>query len=304
MDRFLIYLEAERGASPYTLRNYGGEIGEFIVFANSRDVFDWLAVRPQLIRSWLADLHRQGYHPASVARRLYELRSCFRFLQREGIVADNPALFVHTPKQPQTLPDFLNIEQIFELLSLPDPATPLGQRDAAILEVLYSGGIRRSELLALKVDDLNLVEGEVKVFGKGSKERIVLIGKPAVTALRRYVEDGRPRLLAADANPPRRPPVQLFLNRFGKPITSPKTVSNILDKYVESAGISQRVTPHTLRHSFATHMLEGGADLRIVQELLGHASLQTTTLYTHVTTGHLRNVVNRAHPGARETHDD
>ena len=296
LKRFLLYLDTERGASPYTIRNYGAEIGEFIAFAQGRGIARWRDVDANLIRSWLAELHYQEYHPASVARRLYELRSCFRFLQRERVVDENPAARVRPPKLPQRLPNYLSVEQVFELLSAPDVSKPLGMRDAAILEVLYSGGLRRGELLALGVDSVDLREGQLRVWGKGGKERIALLGRPAVLALRRYLDVGRPKLLAAAKPPPFKPPTALFLNRSGKPISSAKTISNILDKYLRAVDLPRRVTPHALRHSFATHLLEGGADLRTVQELLGHENLQTTTIYTHVTLDHLRGVIDATHP--------
>ncbi|HEY54468.1 MAG TPA: tyrosine recombinase XerC, partial [Caldilineae bacterium] len=286
LNRFLIYLETERGASPYTIRNYGSEIAEFMTFAQERGIERWDAVQKGEIRSWLASLHHADYHPASVARRLYELRSFFRFLVREEVVSENPARQVRAPKLPRTLPEYLTVEQVFELLAAPDISKPLGMRDAAILEVLYGGGLRRSEVLALDVDSVNLQEGQLRVWGKGSKERVALLGEPAILALRRYLERGRPQLLAARTTSSLRPPLRLFLNRRGEPISSTKTISNILDKYTSQVDLPRRVTPHTLRHSFATHLLEGGADLRSVQTLLGHENLQTTTLYTQVSLGH------------------
>jgi len=180
LERFLTYLQAERGASPYTLRNYGNEIKEFIAFAAGRGVNQWQDVDAALIRAWMASLHDQEYHPASIARRLYELRSCFRFLVREKIVAQNPAALISPPKQPRTLPDYLSMAQMIELLSAPDVSKPLGMRDAAILETLYSAGLRRSEIMGLKVQDVNLAEKQLRVWGKGNKERIALIGEPAL----------------------------------------------------------------------------------------------------------------------------
>ena len=206
---------------------------------------------------------------------------------------------MRAPKLPRTLPEYLTVEQVFELLAAPDISKPLGMRDAAILEVLYGGGLRRSEVLALDVDSVNLQEGQLRVWGKGSKERVALLGEPAILALRRYLERGRPQLLAARTASSLRPPLRLFLNRRGEPISSTKTISNILDKYTSQVDLPRRVTPHTLRHSFATHLLEGGADLRSVQTLLGHENLQTTTLYTQVSLGHLRDVVTTAHPRAK-----
>lgn len=298
LERFLLYLQAERGASPYTLRNYGSEIRQFIDFAHAKNVRRWADVDVGIIRAWLASLHYQGLQAASIARRLYELRSCLRFLQRQRIVTHNAAALVRPPKMPRKLPAYLSVAQVFELLSAPDVSTPLGMRDAALLEVLYGGGLRRSECLSLKLRDVNLAEKQLRVWGKGNKERIALLGTPAVKALARYINEGRP--LLARRNPQHRttPPQALFLNRFGQPISSPKTISNILDKYLAQVDLPRRVTPHTLRHSFATHLLEGGADLRTVQELLGHENLQTTTLYTRVTLQHLRDVVSEAHPHA------
>jgi integrase/recombinase XerC len=300
LERFLIYLVTERGASPNTLRNYGNEISEFIAFASDRGVERWEDVDVTLIRAWMASLHRADYHPASIARRLYELRSCFRFLVREGVVNDNPAALVSPPKQPRTLPDYLSIAQVVELLSAPDVSTPLGMRDAAILETLYSAGLRRSEIMGLRLRDVNLETKLLRVWGKGRKERLALIGEPARLALERYIRHGRPQLLAHNPKAEQHPPDALFLNYRGTPLSSHRAISAILNKYVKQVGLTQRVTPHTLRHSFATHLLEGGADLRTVQELLGHANLQTTTIYTQVTLRHLRKVVGRAHPHADE----
>jgi len=300
LERFLVYLLTERGASPYTLRNYGNEINEFIAFAAAQGVHSWGNVEVTLIRSWMASLHHADYHPASVARRLYELRSCFRYLMREKLVAENPAALVHPPKQPHTLPDYLTIAQMMELLSAPDVSTPLGMRDSAILETLYSAGLRRSEIMGLKLKNVTLRTKQLRVFGKGRKERMALIGEPARLALARYIEQGRPPLLARNPGAGSNPPDVLFLNYRGEPLSSMRAISAILNKYVKQTGLPQRVTPHTLRHSFATHLLEGGADLRTVQELLGHSNLQTTTIYTQVTLNHLRDVISKAHPHADE----
>ncbi len=303
LQRFLIYLEVERGASPYTLRNYGHEIGEFVAFAHERGVTRWDEVDVALVRSWLASLHREGYQPSSIARRLYELRSCFRFLHREGIVQENPAARVHPPKQARTLPEYLTVEQVMDLLSAPDTSRPLGMRDAAILELLYSAGLRRSEVMGLRIKDVHLQEKTIRVWGKGRKERIALMGEPAKRALQRYLKDGRPALLARNPQADTHPPQALFLNYRGEPLSSPRAISAILNKYLKQVGLPRKVTPHTLRHSFATHLLEGGADLRTVQALLGHENLQTTTIYTQVTTSHLKKVIDQAHPRARKGGD-
>ena len=298
LERFLRYLQTERAASPYTLRNYGNEIGEFIAFAAGRGVSAWGDVDVALIRAWMASLHQEDYHPASVARRLYELRACLRYLLREKIVTENRAELVSPPKQPRSLPNFLTHAQTLALLTAPDTTSPLGMRDAAILETLYSAGLRRSEIMGLTLQQVDLEAKQLRVLGKGGKERIALIGQAARLALARYIQHGRPALLARNPTAAQHPPDALFLNYRGGPLSSLRAISAIIAKYVKQAGITQRVTPHTLRHSFATHLLEGGADLRTVQELLGHADLQTTTIYTHVTMRHLRDVVNKAHPHA------
>jgi integrase/recombinase XerC len=300
LDRYIKYLIAERNASPRTVANYRREIAEFMAFAQEKGIASWQQVTPALLRQWLAALHGRGYVKASVVRRVSELRAFYTYLHSRDLVETNPVKAVSSPKLPQRLPRPLTAEEVELLLAAPDPATPQGQRDRAMLELLYAGGVRVSELLALDLVSLDLAQAQVRVLGKGAKERIVLIGQPAVAALRAYLADGRERLLApASGATGGRRVTALFLNRFGARL-SVSMFTRTLSDYAARAGIEHAVTPHMLRHSFATHMLDGGADLRSVQELLGHESLGTTQIYTHVSQSHLRDTVLSAHPRARK----
>jgi tyrosine recombinase XerC len=294
LDRYVRHLAAERNASPHTIANYRREIAEFMAFAQGRGVTRWGAVTPALLRSWLASLHEADYAHASVSRRISELRAFYAYLHREALVAANPVNAISAPRTPQRLPRPATAEEVTRLLAAPDPATPQGQRDRTMLEMLYGGGLRVSELLALDVADVDLARGEVRVTGKGAKERVALIGQPAMAALRAYLADGRLRLLAGAGRTD-----ALFLNRFGGRLSVSMFTRTLAD-YARQAGIEHPVTPHMLRHSFATDMLEGGADLRTVQELLGHESPSTTQIYTQVSQPHLRDTVQRAHPRAQE----
>jgi integrase/recombinase XerD len=294
LERYVKYLIAERNASPHTVSNYRREIAQFMVFAREQGVTAWTQVTPALLRRWLASLHAQGYVKASVARRVSEVRAFYTYLHARDLVSSNPVQSISAPKLPQRLPRPLNIEEVKSLLAAPNLSTPQGQRDRAMLELLYGGGLRVSELLALDVGAVDVVQGQVHVLGKGAKERIVLIGKPAVSALRVYLENGGRELLQDD-----KPPIRaLFLNRFGKRL-SVSMFTRTLSDYAQAAGIEHRVTPHMLRHSFATHLLDGGADLRSVQELLGHESASTTQIYTQVSQAHLRDTITDAHPRAK-----
>lgn len=288
---FITYLIAEKNASPYTVRNYQREIEEFAEFAQGEGVTSWEAVDLPLLRRWLAWLTGQGYAKASIARRVSELRSFYRYLHREGVIETNPVAGLSSPKLPKRLPRYLNVQETVALLTAPDPSTPQGLRDRAILEVLYGAGLRVGELVRLDIGDLDLSHGELRVMGKGGKERVALMGEPARTALSRYLAEGRPHL-ATEASGS-----ALFLNRFGGRLSA-VSVTKILQKYSKLAGIERRVTPHMLRHSFATHLLDGGADLRAVQELLGHENLVTTQIYTHVSQTQARKVYLRTHPRA------
>jgi len=297
LDDYIRYLIAERNASVHTVSNYRREIAQFSGFASERGVRVWADVTPALLRQWLAALHAQGYVKASIVRRVSELRSFYTWMVHSDRVSTNPVQAISAPRLPQRLPRPLNVEEVEALLDVPDPTTAQGLRDRAMLELLYAGGLRVSELLALDVGALDLVQGQVRVFGKGAKERVVLIGVPAKRALRAYLDPqggGRRALLG----PGDQRTTALFLNRFGRRL-SISMFTRTLGAYAVRAGIERPITPHMLRHSFATHLLDGGADLRTVQELLGHESLGTTQIYTQVSQGHLRETVVTAHPRAK-----
>lgn len=307
LNRYIRHLVAERNASPHTVSNYQREIGQFMAFARERGVQSWDEVTSALLRQWLAALHARGYVKASVARRVSELRAFYGFLCQHDLASGNPVSAISAPKLPQRLPRPLAREEVGALLAAPDPATPQGLRDRAMLELLYAGGLRVSELLALDITDVDLAQAQVQVTGKGAKERVALIGQPAVAALRTYMVEGRPVLLANAARSGGRTdqegrwlsrrPAALFLNRFGQRL-SISMFTRTLSGYARAAGIGHRVTPHMLRHSFATHLLDGGADLRSVQELLGHERASTTQIYTQVSQAQLKETVQRAHPRA------
>jgi integrase/recombinase XerC len=300
LERYIKHLIAERNASPHTVSNYRREIAQFMAFAQGQGVMAWGDVTPPLLRQWLALLHGQGYVKASVVRRISELRAFYTYLRRHDLVTTNPVQAISAPKLPQRLPRPLTREEIDTLLAAPDATTPQGQRDRAMLELLYAGGLRVSELLALDLNQVDLVQGQVRVLGKGAKERVALIGRPAIEALRSYLTDGRVRLAGATGvagAPPRKSPA-VFLNRSGQRL-SVSMFTRTLSDYAAAAGIEHKVTPHMFRHSFATHLLDGGADLRSVQELLGHEQASTTQIYTQVSQNQLRETVLKAHPRAR-----
>jgi tyrosine recombinase XerC len=309
LDSYIKHLTAVQNASPHTVANYRREIGQFMAFAQAEGVRAWDQVTPALLRRWLATLHEQGYVKASVVRRVSELRSFYHYMQRHELVRVNPVESISAPKLPQRLPRPLSREEVFALLAAPDLVTPQGQRDRAMLELLYAAGLRVSELLGLDINDVDLAQAQVRVTGKGAKERIGLMGQPAVAALRAYIEEGRPLLLAQAAQYGGRAgkdgswislrPTALFLNRFGQRL-SISMFTRTLGEYAKAAGITHRVTPHMLRHSFATHLLDGGADLRSVQELLGHERASTTQIYTQVSQSQLRDTLLHAHPRARK----
>ncbi|MDP2931059.1 MAG: tyrosine recombinase XerC [Chloroflexota bacterium] len=291
------YLEAERNASPYTVRNYSTDLMDFIHFLKSKKISSLEQVDKHTVRGYLAYLIEQGVVKRSIARKLSALRSFYRYLMREQIISVNPVATTSSPKLDKRLPAFLSLEQVVRLLTSPDLSTPLGLRDRALLELLYACGMRVSELASLNLEQIDLGSGEMRVWGKGSKERVVLMGKPAIEALTAYLDQSRPKLIGKKGN------AAVFLNRYGGRLTE-RQVQRILVKYANIAGIDRRVYPHLLRHTFATHLLDGGADLRVVQELLGHASLTSTQIYTHVTKSQAKKVYLAAHPMAREKPDE
>jgi len=291
LDRFLTYMQVSRNASPYTIKNYGNDIGQFLDYCREQGVDSPGRVDRSLLRSYLAELDAVGYVKASIARRVSELRSFGDFLVQEELLERNPFRMISAPRIPKRLPQYLTVAEVEALLAAPDTSTPLGLRNRAIIEVLYGAGLRVSELVGMDVVDVALAQAQVRVMGKGGKERIGLLGRQAVEAMRTYLETGRPELLG------RQPTDALWLNHRGARLTVRGTAF-VLSKAGKQAGIRIPVFPHILRHTFATHLLDGGADLRVVQELLGHANLATTQIYTHVSQSRAREVYLRAHPRA------
>ncbi|HET8680127.1 MAG TPA: tyrosine recombinase [bacterium] len=287
IDAFLAALEAEQNASIHTLAAYRRDLDDFRRYLRHEGIGAWGEVTTTLARRYLAALHRR-YARASIARRLAALRSFYRFLRREGRVASSPLRVISAPRRPRRLPHALTHEAVAALLAAPSGAGDAPLRDRAILEVLYAGGLRVGELVGLT---LGAVRGdELHVRGKGGRDRLVLIGTQATAALRRYMTEARPHLLRA-------PTDAVFLNVRGGRLTT-RAVQLIVDRWIRVAAVQQRTSPHVLRHTFATHLLDGGADLRVVQELLGHASLATTQIYTHVSREHLKRIYAQAHPRA------
>lgn len=296
LDNFIIFLKVEKNASPRTIESYQTDIWQFIDFMAKVFEIPGEDVTPQqvdhlLVREYLASMHKKGMSRTTIARKLAGVRSFFRYLCREEIVPTNPLTKVSTPKLEKRLPEFLYQDEAKSLVEAPDAGLPAGLRDRAILEVLYSCGLRVSELVGLEKDDLDLSMGYVRVMGKGAKERIVPIGAYAVATVERYLAGGRPALNKKQGTK------ALFLNKYGG-ILSVRSIRNIVDKYVKQVSIKRKISPHTLRHSFATHLMDGGADLRSVQELLGHVKMSTTQIYTHVTKEKLRAVYEQNHPRA------
>ena len=297
-NKYKNYLEAERNASRYTVRNYTTDLLDFFWFLSDKGVSSLKEVDKHILRDYLSHLMERGFVKASIARKLSAIRSFYRYLLREEIIPTSPVATTSSPKLDKRLPSFLTIEEVERLLEAPDLSTPQGQRDRALLELLYASGIRVSELAKLNLEQVNLNTNEIRVWGKGSKERMVLMGEPAAEALRAYLQQGRPKLFASKI----RMTNALFINRYGERLTE-RRVQRILEKYANIAGIGKRVYPHMLRHTFATHLLDGGADLRVVQELLGHANLSSTQIYTHVTQSQARKVYLSAHPMAQKDNE-
>lgn len=310
--RYLNYLKAEHNASKYTLRNYETDLigthkrgaGKgFFQFLVLKNVIDFKDVDKQTIRDYLAWLVDQKIDKSSLSRKLSAIRSFYRFLLQEGIIKKSPIPVnasgrkgersALSPKQDKRLPVFLTQEEIQALISAPDLTRPEGKRDRAILELLYASGLRVSELTHLNIDDLNLETHEIRALGKGDKERVVLIGNPAADAITEYINTARLKFLTGKNTD------ALFVSRYGDRLID-RRMQKIIKKYSSLCGLDKKVHPHVLRHTFATHMLDGGADLRVVQELLGHADLSSTQIYTHITKQQARKVYLTAHPLAQE----
>jgi integrase/recombinase XerD len=291
LDRFLDFLLVERGLARNTLEAYSRDLIGYLQFLEAAGIKDIQETNPETLYQFLGTLRARNLSPRSQARILSALRSFYRFLQEESLRRDNPALVLQSPKQKQSLPKTLTGMEVENLLNQPKNDSPRGLRDAAMLEVLYATGLRVSELTSLTLDQLELEAHLIRTVGKGSKERLVPIYQVAVDRLKTYLEKGRRVLLKGRASP------YVFLNSRGRRL-SRQGFWKILQRYTRQAGIQKKVSPHMLRHTFATHLLEGGADLRSIQTMLGHADISTTQIYTFITREHLREVYRRYHPRA------
>jgi integrase/recombinase XerC len=297
IERFLRYLEVERNASALTIKSYREDLEALLEYLEEsagrlpkpREIstFD--------LRGYVAALTEADYAKSSIARHLATLRSFFRFAQREDLVDHNPAKPLRNPRKSRKLPHFLSTDELGRLLQAPPAESALGLRDRAILETMYSAGLRVSELVGINDGDIDLEGGTIRVRGKGRRERLAPVGSYARKAIRRWLGQ---RQLAKDAATGLAAPT--FTNKFGRRLTT-RSVGRMLEKHLKATGLDLRTTPHTLRHSFATHLLDHGADIRSVQELLGHKSLQTTQIYTHVSTAGLQRVYEKAHPRAQQS---
>ena len=301
IEKFLLYLKLEKNASQHTIHNYQRDILQFVEFVSNQGAGEilFIDITPLIIRSYLAFLKSEQYAKATIMRRIAALRSFFRFLCRENILKENPCKAVRTPKLDKRLPVFLDINEIRELITLPDNSL-LGIRDKAVLEMLYATGIRVSELTGIMLTDIDFAGRAIVVSGKGAKQRIVLMGRAAVEVLKLYLSSVRSTLCANPGeygHQTAKVHNYVFVNSRGGPLTD-RSVRRIVDKYVEVMAIKKNVSPHTIRHTFATHLLDHGADLRTVQELLGHVNLSTTQLYTHITTERLKANYRNFHPRA------
>src|SRR6185437_12971091 len=289
LDRFADFLTLEHGTSPRTLEAYGRDVARLAEFAQLKGAPTPVDITTRLLREFVFHLKDIGLAPSSIRRSISATRTYFRFLIADGVVVRDPSERLETPKRWRTLPDVLTVEEVSRLLAAPTFDDPLAFRDRAMLELAYAAGLRVSEWITLATRDVLLEDKLVRVFGKGSKERLVPIGRSAIAAVATYTRELRPRLEKGSGQG------VLLLNARGEPLTR-MGAWKILRRYVERAAITKAVSPHTLRHSFATHLLEAGADLRAVQEMLGHADISTTQIYTHVDREYLRRVHRDYHP--------
>ena len=303
LTQFLEHLRYERNVSEHTLRNYAIDLGQFLEHlapadpaTGERREVDVKEIDHITIREWLSELHDAQKKKSSIARKLAALRTFFQFLIREGAVEANPAKLVSTPRLEKKLPNHLSVEDAVRFIETPDETTDLGKRDRAILEMLYGTGVRVSELVKLDLRDIDFRGRTIRVKGKRRKERVVPFGEPALHALMRYLTEVRPAFLN-NAPAAERDEAAVFLNYQGTRITT-RSVGRMVDKYIKICAGIHDISPHSLRHSFATHLLDSGADLRDIQELLGHARLSTTQIYTHVSMEKLIEVYDKAHPKA------
>lgn len=296
MAKFLRFLSVERNAATLTIKSYREDLTslvDYLTQAYGRTPAP-AEITPIDLRGYVAALHEAGYAKTSVSRRLASLRTFYKFAQREGLADSNPAKPLRNPRKDRKLPHFLSTEEVGRLLEAPPASDPLGRRDRAIFETMYSAGLRVSEVVGINEGDLDLDEGLVRVRGKGRRERLSPLGSFCMRAIVRWLKERQ-----VSPKEPRGAQAPVFTNKFGRRLTT-RSVGRMLEKYLKLTGLDLRTTPHTLRHSFATHLLDRGADIRSVQELLGHKSLVTTQIYTHVSTAGLRAAYERAHPRAKQ----
>jgi integrase/recombinase XerD len=291
VNEFLTFLQVEKGLSKNTLDSYGRDLKKYIEFLKSQKIPSFSETNRTIIISYFLQLQKKGHASSTISRNLASIRSFYQFLVRERYLDKDPTINLESPKLEKRLPKVLSIKEVDLLLEQPDIKKPLGLRDKAMLELLYATGIRVTELITLDITDVELDMGYIKCLGKGSKERIVPIGSEAVKFLEQYILTERKKLIK------KREEKALFVNHHGYRLTR-QGFWKIIKRYAKRAKINKQITPHTLRHSFATHLLENGADLRSVQELLGHADISTTQIYTHITKKRLREVYSKTHPRA------
>lgn len=288
---FINYLAVERGLANNTLDSYNRDLKQFLGFMEKGDVKDLQKATRNIVMSYLLSLQKMGRATSTVSRHLASLKSFYHFLLREKFIEKDPTANLESPKLEKKLPKILTIEEVEMLLNQPRGVEPTSMRDKAMLELLYATGIRVSELISIELGHINLEMGYIRCFGKGSKERIVPVGRFACKCVNEYLQKGRAKIVKNKTEK------SLFVNQHGRRLTR-QGFWKIIKKYALRAGISKEITPHTLRHSFATHLLENGADLRSVQEMLGHADITTTQIYTHLTKGRLKEVYAKSHPRA------
>ncbi len=288
-QQYLDYLIIEKGLSENSLMSYSADLAQYITFLEKNRINDPADVNTTFIFAWLIDLSKKGLSAKSRARHLITIRGFYKFLVNEKKITKNPVKKVEIPKTGLALPKIMTVKEVADLLDAPDIRKPREMRNSAMMEIMYGAGLRVSELISLKLQDINLDANCVRVMGKGSKERLIPIGSPARSITQEWINQGRPALLHKTSTP------YLFVARAGKPMTR-QAFWKIIKKYALLAGISKNITPHTLRHSFATHLLEGGADLRSVQTMLGHSDISTTQIYTHISREYLMKMHQKYHP--------
>lgn len=294
LEDFKSYIIAEKNFSKHTAKAYCSDILSYLVWMDEQSCEE---VNFSKIRDYLHFIQKFNYKKTTIARKIASLRTFYKYLYRERKIDNNPAMSLTNPKRPKSLPKFLTPDEVEQILNNTKIETPSGYRNRTILELLWATGMRISELSGLNFGDLNLEQNEIRVFGKGSKERIILVTDRAKNYLERYIETARDLIPKGFPTPKRDEDSPVFINNTGYRLQT-KTVRNVINEVVEKINLPKHVTPHVFRHSFATHLIENGADLRIVQELLGHASISNTQIYTHVSTQHLKDVYNQSHPRA------